>query len=117
MSIVHTSLSYEAGSSGPDALLWWLDPATNDPVVFTDYTMSALVVDKAGATQFTPATVTKQTGTGNGRTSTDTANVVVEWASSAELSTLAAGQYSLIVIATHDSSANIRKREIALSIT
>jgi len=117
MPSINNSLSYVVGATGPNALVWWLDPSTDAPVDFTGWTMSATVSNRDGTTAFTPSSVIKQTGTGDGQSSSDVANVVIQWASTGELSTLAAGKYNLTLTATNDTTAMIRKREIIINIT
>ena len=117
MTELSNSLSYVAGSSGPDALVWWLDPSTDSTIDFTGWTMTAAVTDRGGTASFSVGTVIYQAGTGDGRESADVANVVIQWAATAELSTLVAGKYTLTITATNDTDSSVRKREIQIIIT
>lgn len=83
---------YFKGADLPD-LLWALEDSLEQIIDFTGYTF----VVKVGPEGSTTSSFTKTTGiTG---TATDP-NITVAWATTGELSTLAAGRYTIQLVAT-----------------
>ncbi len=119
MAILDYQVGYIAGASLPDLHVWWMDP---DAAGLTDFSSGwtfQIDVDQVdGTDSFTKASgTTGATGSGTGQEPGDIPNLVIAWATSAEITTLSPGTYTLEISATRTADSKIRKRQLALRIT
>ena len=110
------SLAYSLGDELGDAGLFWHDGDGNLISFASGYTFSLTVVDGDGNVLFTKTT--GMTGAaGDLTTDPPTPNLVVAWATSAELSTITtAGTYALRIVASRTADSKTRTFRCPITI-
>ncbi len=117
MAAIGTTLTYVEGSSLPDAHLWWPEPDGSGLIDYSSgYTFTAEVGVAGSAATYTATGLTGAAGSGTGAAPGDVPNLVWAHANTGEITTLAAGDYTVEVTATRTSDSKTRRRLLTLTI-